>query len=64
MKLQGEVGKLETSGDGVNMTIINVRRIAQARWQEYGHSIVIAIPLSKAKNFPIGRIVKMDVRAA
>ena len=64
MKIQGEVGKLENSGDGVNVTITNVKRINQASWQGYGHNITLNLPLSKAKNFAIGRVVKMEVKAS
>lgn len=63
MKLQGEVGKLESSGDGVNVTITNVKRTNQPSWQGYGHDIAISVPLSRAKGFPIGRIVKIQVKA-
>ena len=64
MRLQGEVGKLETSGDGVDVTITNVKRKRQAGWAGYGHEIKISMPMSKARNFPIGRIVKLDVKAS
>jgi len=64
VKLQGEVDKLEQSGDGVDVTITNVKRTNQASWQGYGHNIKISMPLSKAKNFPIGRIVKVEVKAS
>lgn len=62
MKLRGEVAKLETSGDGVHVTITNVKRNGQARWQSYGPDITIAVPTSRAKQYQIGRIVRLDLQ--
>lgn len=63
MKIQCEVGKIESLGDAAKVTLTNVKRVGQAEWQEYGPEISLRVPLSKAKSFPVGRNVKVTVQA-
>jgi hypothetical protein len=61
MKLSGEIIKAESNGEGIIITIGNVRRFIDGRWGEYRPHIDIYVNLSQANKYPIGRIVNITV---
>ena len=64
MKLTAEVGKLEHLGDAAKVTLTNVKRVHGAFWEEHGPEVSFRLPLSRAKSFPIGRAVKVTIKAS
>jgi len=64
MKLNAEVGKLEHWGDAAKITLTNVKRTQGPSWDEYGPEVSFKVPLSRAKSFPIGRTVKITIKAS
>jgi hypothetical protein len=58
MKAEGEVLKLEDGGEGVLITVGNVRNKSDAEWRGYYPSgITMRLPHAKAKSYFIGRKV-------
>ena len=62
MKYRTEVVKQECCGDEGKLTLGNVQRITAVEWLEHGDSICVNVPLSKLKNYSIGRIVTIDIK--
>jgi len=62
MKLKGTVGEVSSTGEGVEVTVVNVREVGAADWREYCSTKFRTTEL-RGKVFYVGREVIMTVKA-
>ena len=62
MKYGGEVNEIHGRADDARITLTNVRRLDAAPWREYASGITFDVPLGRAKSFPLGRSVTIEIK--
>lgn len=62
MKLKGTVNALSDTGEGVEVTITNVRWPNAAEWREYSPEIRVRMTHPQAKAYKIGNKVTITVK--
>ncbi len=61
MKLEGSITKQEDFGADIRVTVTNIKRVGQAEWREYSPELTFLVPPSRAKDYCVGRTVRLAV---